>query len=517
MLTKLTDFEHLVVSNNEQLRRYLESLLKEQPHTQRSWLYENTKPEEVLESWMQILADLENGSDYEKEVFRFDTAQLSKWGPQGGHPPIRDVMTVVKQGFGNFSPPKGFKYVHWFAAKGDFQSQFSWGASLRPASYKAVVDDMRARDVLESNSGWPDFARRNLPKVKQHAVRDAESGRWQTFPAIALFRNYNQKLRLVWMFPMAANLVEGSFTQPLQRHVLQRDPEFFSPWIGFEAVRALVTKAYASGKYLAASDFASTDAHFRWATTKQVFDVVRLVFQSRYERPLYASLKRMHTIPLIIGPNEQLTGNHGVSSGSNWTNLIETLFDWIFSHYVAMSNDNYRGLCAIGDDMCWVSDHYDESFSVDLERLGKDVGQEIKADKTTNNRDSVKFLQRLFQRGYLLPDGRCRAVYSTVRALKSSIYPERFHNPRLWSSDMFCARQFMILENCCDHPLFEEFVRFVCKGQRDLVPFAKKTNAELARIHRESKLLPGLNPTYNQEKRDRSFGDFQSIQLARSL
>lgn len=228
----------------------------------------------------------------------------------------------------------------------------------------------------------------------------------------------------------------------------------------------------------------------------------------------------MHTIPLIIGPDEKMTGSHGVSSGSNWTNFIETVFDWIFSFYVYEelgTSHGYMGLYAIGDDMSWWRDSYEESFSKNLERLGKTAGQDIKAEKTTNDQDKVKSLQRLFIRGYNRPDGKIRGVYSTIRALKSSVYPERFHDPRKWSSDMFCARQFMILENCVDHPLFEEFVKFVCAGQRDLVPFAKLSKSQLERILRKTRLLPGLNPTYNQEKRDRSFADFESIRIASKL
>lgn len=520
MMTKLTKQEREIVSSNDNLHRYLESLLIGRKATPRSWLYEQISPEEVLSNWKTNLSALEKGSTEEQKVYQFDTSQEAKWGPQGEVAPISDLMDIVTGGFGVSPIPKAFKSREWALAKQELTSHLLHAGirNLRPASYQHVVDDMRARDTLESNSGWPMFQRRNIPEVKESSIRDAESGVWKDYPAIALFRNYNLKTRLVWMFPMAANLVEGSYFQVLQSALINKGFTFLAPWIGFDAVRNLVGTTYHASKAIAASDFSKTDEHFKVYSSLEVFDVLAPLFQARYRIGLRESLEHMHTIPLIVGPDKKLVGSHGVSSGSNWTNFVETIFDWIFSiHAANVLKGGYSGLYAIGDDMSWVSDRYDESFASDLERLGKDVGQQIKSEKTTNELDSVKSLQRLFQRGYNRPDGEIRAVYSTIRALKSSVYPERFHDPRRWSSDMFCARQYMILENCVDHPLFEEFVQFVVRGQKDLVPFAKKTESQLDRILRETKLLPGLNPTYNQERRGYSLAEFQSINIARTL
>lgn len=521
MIEKLPEEILAVISHNQQLERYLGSLSETVPHTKRSWLYESLEPDDVLNEWMNHLDRLQQGDTFEKEVFQFDTSQIEKWGPQGGHPPVQEVLqSVVLPTFESNSPyfQLGTDKV-W--NKSLLTVQAGWmkvcgQRTLRPASYKHVVDDMRARDTLESNSGFPDFTRRNNPAVVNRAIAAAQSGEWDRYPAILLFRNYNNKLRMVWMFPMAANLEEGSYFQPLQSAMINAKRSFYAPWTGFEAVRSLVDQAYKSGLYVAASDFSATDEHFQWEATNEVESCLQRVFQQRYTQGFMYTLQRMHQIPLIISPTEWITGDHGVSSGSNWTNFVETVFDEIFAGYVQRSG-GYSGLYAIGDDMAWVSKRYDPDFQTKLAEMGLLAGQEIKADKTNNYPDKVKSLQRLFQRGYNRPDGIIRAVYPTIRALKSSIYPERFHKPKLWNSDMFCARQYMILENCVDHPLFEDFVQFVVKGQRDLIPFAKKSSSELREITRKSKLIPGLNTTYNQEKRDSSLEFFQSIQYARTL
>nr|UAW00360.1 MAG: RNA-dependent RNA polymerase [Porcine picobirnavirus] len=525
--TKLQPNQLEVIQANDGLKLYLSGLLSGHNATPRSSLYNiegKTKmlePDEILAEWKKILQRLEHGSSFEQNVFQFDLAQEAKWGPQGQVAPIADLMDeVVLPTFEQKEYPSAFSSDEWNLAK---RRTIMWlhrngCVGLSPVPYKRVVDDMRARDTLESNSGWPLFTKRSKPEVIAQSHEEAENGLWKTYPAIALFRNYNRKTRLVWMFPMSANLVEGSFFQPLQSILMRSEfaGQFLAPWTGFEQVRDIVTATYNKGCVIAASDFSSTDAHFQLATSMEVYDVISQCFQPRFREQLKESIQYMHEIPLVVSSTTMLVGEHGVSSGSNWTNFIETIFDWILAEYVAIKG-GYSGLYAIGDDMSWYHSTYDESFSEMLASIGKDVGQEIKAEKTTNDPDKVKSLQRLFQQGYVRPDGKLRAVYSTVRALKSLVYPERFHSPKVWSKDMEAIRAFMILENCVDHPLFEEFCKFVASGDPHLREFAHYSSSKQAQLFRQSKLVPGLNPTYNQEKRDSSLSQFTSVKFISEL
>lgn len=537
--TKLHQEQLDVISNNNGLKMYLSGLSKGKASTPRSNLYNlpgKTKllePDEILAQWMEILRSLEKTGGFSKNVFQFDSHQLEKWGPQGGVPPIDDILDeIVYPTFsGSDNNPSAFGTQEWQQAKRNVAKLMhnAGCVGLAPVPYQRVVDDMRARDTLESNSGWPLFTRRNKPEVIKQSIEAAENGLWKTYPAIALFRNYNRKTRLVWMFPMSANLVEGSFFQPLQSILMKSDylpaKRFLSPWTGFEAVREVVTGIYQHSHNMcwtiAASDFSSTDAHFQLRTSMEVYDVLASCFQERYRSALLESIQYMHTIPLLIGSDRMLTGEHGVSSGSNWTNFIETIFDWILSEYmsiITLGNRKVtwtRGLYAIGDDMTWFYEGFDSEFDDFLEEVGASVGQQIKAEKTTNHPDNVVSLQRYFQRGIVRPDGQICAVYSTVRALKSLVYPEKFHKPTLWSKDMEAIRAIMILENCVDHPLYTNFVEFVVAGDPYLVEFCKKSPSQQQKLFRRSKLMTGLNTTYNQEKRDSSIERFATVKFIR--
>lgn len=529
--TKLHQNELDIIQANAGMKMYLRGLSEGKSFTPRSSLYnisgktEMLEPDTILKRWQSKLKALENGSDFEQEVFQFDSRQLEKWGPQGGVAPIKELLDeIVAPTFERRPVPEAFSSSEWSQAK-DFVTRKLLQAgckSLRPAPYKHVVDDMRARDTLESNSGWPLFTRRNKPEVITQSIEEAENGLWKTYPAIALFRNYNRKTRLVWMFPMSANLVEGSFFQPLQSILMKSEEasKFLSPWTGFEKVRELVTESYAANMCIAASDFSSTDAHFQLRSSMEVYDVLAPCFQPKYRALLKESIQYMHHIPLVVSATTEIVGEHGVSSGSNWTNFVETIFDWIFSEYVRLKQGHYSGLYAIGDDMSWVvqQSHYDDNFAAVLEDYGKAVGQIIKAEKTTNDRDKVKSLQRLFQRGYLQETTKqVRAVYPTIRALKSLVYPERMHPQKLWSKDMAAMRAIMILENCVDHPLYEEFVKFVAAGDPHLQEFAHYSSKRLEAAARKSKLVPGLNTTYNQERRDSALSEFETLKVLRSL
>lgn len=456
------------------LKLYLNNLAIGRPATPRSWLYEQTAPDDVLTAWLSELERVKKLDNGEK-VFHFDTSYLKKWGPQGQVAPLAELMDTVKASYNLEGSPKPsvFNSALWqeakrlavaylIKAKGIYKT-------LRPRALEKVVDDMAARDTLSSNSGFPSFTRRNNAFVRDRAIRDARSGKAYEYPAIVLFRNYKQKTRMVWMYPMSMNLIEGQFTQPLKQALMESSDDFFAAWRGFDHVKKFVTETYEANNLLSASDFSHTDEHFTKFITLEVYDVIKYAFQEQYWPALKRSLLHVNQISLLIGHNQLLVGEHGVSSGSNWTNDMETYFDFIAEIYLQLLKLVYKRGVAIGDDVSHVLKTFNPDFADEAAQVYQSMGLDVNSDKVTNEVDSVKFLQRLFVKGYYSSESDgdpslLRGVYSTVWALCTSIFPEKFHSPKLWSKRMFATRQFMILENCVDHPLFHDFVKFICAG-----------------------------------------------------
>lgn len=516
-----------VIKRSAGLRLYLNNLNKGRAATPRSWLYENKAADDVLASWLVELEKVKT-IEHGDLVYQYDISRKKKWGPQGAVPPLAELMDTIKASYNREGTPKPsvFNSSLWKQAKANVVRKWfiqrSLYKKLRPRALAKVVDDMASRDTLSSNSGFPSFTRRNNPWVKAKAIRDAESGKAYEYPAIVLFRNYKQKTRMVWMYPMSMNLVEGSYTQPLKEALTSLGLDFLSPWRGYEDVKLVCTYQYDKGHFMSASDFSHTDEYFtRWMMF-EVYDVIKWAFQEKYWPGLKKSMLHVNSIPLLIGEDSIIYGDHGVSSGSNWTNDVETYMDRICEEYMLLKDVVNQTGIAIGDDVNHFSTCY---YSKLADRLAKEytaIGFDVNAEKVTNERDYVIFLQRLMVRGYY-SEFNCfggkvlRGIYSTVWALCTSLYPEKFHSPKLWSKKMFATRQFMILENCIDHPLFKEFVKFVCDGNRYLYEFAMLSNDNLLKAQRKSHLIPGFNPTYNQEKRNKSLAEFESIRIAREL
>jgi hypothetical protein len=510
-ISKLDDAQAEIVRSNDGLANYLQNLEIGRKATPHSWLYENEDPAVTLKRWMRKLKKLENGSDAERIIYAFDCKQLEKYGWQGEVPPIKEAIKVE-----SFQEQYELTHTDVPAVPPLTDVIRIPRKSVRLRSYNHVVDDMSTRDTLTTNSGWDKFTKRST--VVPESIEDAETGVAYTYPAIILFRNYHQKLRVVWMYPMSMNLLEYRITQPLQE-AIQKVTQYVTPWKGFEDVKQRFTVLWNKHPYAFGGDTTAMDAHMQLPQLSAVADSCESV--TKDARYLRDTLLHVAKIDIVIGLNSIIKDQeHGIASGSGWTQLSETIFQMLVYHSYLKEkriDDTVESGMGIGDDYVWFFDRQPDSE--DIVKFWEKFGLPGKPEKQSNDEHTCTFLQRLFIKGYYSYDDKAvlGGVYPTIRALSSLLMPEKFHNPKDWNSDMFCARTYMILENTVDHPLFEEFVKFVVAGQKDLLPFAKYSDSELDEVQRKARLLPGLNPSYNTEKRNKPLSSFSSIRYARTL
>lgn len=527
-----------------------------------------------------------------QRIWDLEESQIKKYGPQGGHPPMSEVweeiygesFTDMPDGLFNMfadaymghyasnilqHEPVGsadflrtlpaladsvayrlasYDVQQMLAISGldvddpakfilavtmtveDFRKNRVW--NLHAANPTSVVTDLLAEGKLSTNSGFPLFSTRKNPNVIKGSLVAVMTGEYVWYPAIPLFRYYNGKLRGVWMYPFAVNIAEATVVRPFMRAVQNSklvENGFFAPWKGFDAVKRLISKKYESkSEYIAATDYSSTDKHFNLSFSLICAFVMAATFKNEDRVKVFANVLRMHTIPLVISKEEMLVGPHGVASGSEETNLIETIGGALMGNYeFLLSDKNATGLYGIGDDMSHTvkASVKPEDFISFISGVGAQINQEIKAEKVTADFDYVKSLQRLMQRGYYVPgeNSLVRAVYPTVRALKSIVYPERYHkkatdeegNLDPYDKYDFCSRVYQILENTCDHPMFHEFVAYVISGNVELVKFAMMDDTNINHYYDRSKRLSGLTDTYNIEYAERQMSQFLSIEAAR--
>jgi hypothetical protein len=489
--------------------------------TPHSWLYETKDADQVLKDWIEIMKAANNKTEFGEEFNSFDLKQIEKFGPQGGIPPInsKECWEVVEPMYtsSTFDDPDALK--EWFPKANEFGRKLFGDQALRhrPLSPESVVKDMARRDTLTTNSGFPRFTRRF--KTQRDEIKDAKSpfALPLNYPAVVLFRYYYGKLRPVWMFPMATNLVEAGYALVIQNCIAQSPLEwvrdYCTPWLGFEHVKSVLTKQWPDEAVISGGDTTKMDAHMRRAQISLVYEIVKWLFQERYWDGLRLSLMYVNEIDLLWslddGKYTVIKGTHGLASGSSWTQLTETVLQ-LFMAYVAGTHGQ-----GIGDDFYWLPGMQADDLVDHLERFGLPANPA----KQSVEKTSLTFLQRYFHQGFFSRESSTTlgAYYPTIRALGSMLWPEKFHNPDVWNSDMFCIRNYMIMENCVDDPCFDEFVRFVTRGHKDLIPFAKKTAAELNAVQSSARKVSGLFPNYNQEKLRKPLSSFEAIRLARTL
>lgn len=510
---KIGRTEQDIISANNGLSLYLSNLSKGRPMTEHSWLYEKEDSQTTLERWIPIMEAANNKTSFGEEFNSFDLTQVKKFGPQGGIPPIdsKEVWEVIEPLYSPTEYDSDDALQQWFDVADEFGTKvFRTLHRATPLPFESVVKDMSRRDTLTTNSGYPRFTRRM--KTQHEEMQDARAGVAYDYPAIVLFRYYYAKLRPVWMFPMSTNLIEASFALKIQSE-LACSPlfwvrEYCTPWLGFEYVKSTLTKQW-TGQQIDSGDTTKMDAHMRPAQLELVYRVVRHLFQEKYWAELRRSIMHITTIDLLIGPDTKLVGLHGLASGSSWTQLSETVLQLLMAYAARVRGQG------IGDDFIWISNMSDSELVDWLAQFGLPANPK----KQVVASDHSSFLQRYFHQDFFSrEDARVLgAYYPTIRALGSMLMPEKFHKAKDWNSDMFCIRNFTILENCVDDPSFGEFVAFVTKGHRDMIPFAKQRAAELNRIQRTARSLSGLFPNYNQEKLTKPLSSYASIAVARDL
>lgn len=513
-IIELTEHEKEVVEQNTSLSSYLAGLNRGRPATPHSWLYENESADTTLQRWLSKLKTANESSRFGKEFTQFDLKQVEKFGPQGEIPPVhsKECMEVIEP---LFSPELGDNELalqkYFLQTKAFARAVFGPRLMTKiPLSFEHVVDDMRERDTLNTKSGWPRNAVRST--VQAESIEDARSGVAYTYPAIALFRHYNGKLRPVWMTPMSMNLIEFSFANVIQ-DALRASPaewvrQHLSPWEGYEDVKSTLTKQW-RGQTIVGGDTTKMDAHMRPAQLRLFYELVKWLFQRDQWDSLYRSIMHVTDIPLVISATEKIVGTHGLASGSGWTQLSETVLVMFLAWLMGADGQG------IGDDFYVLKDLTADEIVKWLWLFLLPANP----SKQTVSKFYLDFLQRRNRLGFFSRDNPSilGGYYPTIRALNSSLWPERFHKPELWSSDMFCVRQYMILENTVDDPCFPVFLPFVVHGQKDLIAFAKQKAGAIDAAWRKSKMLPGLNPSYNQEKREKPLSSFTAIRWAAKL
>jgi hypothetical protein len=174
----------------------------------------------------------------------------------------------------------------------------------------------------------------------------------QEYPCVVFTRTQEGgKTRTVWGYPLADTLEEARFYRPLLGY--QRTLSWRSALAGPDAIDKkvgnMILKSRESGRTLLSIDFSKFDQTVKSTLQELSFQYIKDLFQAGdSRRSLDTIARRFNTIGLVT-PEGVWYGQHGVPSGSTFTNEVDSIAQYIVASEFLDDMDLFD---IQGDDGC---------------------------------------------------------------------------------------------------------------------------------------------------------------------
>lgn len=453
-----------LVSDFTKVNNFFDRVERGQNEDYRTPFFNEAARDEILSNWydqMEYLLAKEHISipgllDFEEEM-------KSKVGPLSVMKPLSERMEDIEA---------YYKLINAKSIPIDSKAILSFitsikGIKITPYNFEETINNMR----LSTNSGIPFFTRRNKVVYQTKVILN----QGQYYIAILGWRGQeggpdveDVKQRVVWMFPLAVNVRELSVYTPLIK--AWQANNINSAYIGNTAVEMKITKCFDTkgDDYVVGTDFSKFDQHFNYDLQNAAEQCLNYMLPDQKGKEwLREVFPIKYEIPIAISANKMLTGKHGMGSGSGGTNFDECCAHSCLQHEVAIHHGQVLNPYsnAYGDDGYLT---YPGIKVEDVIESYTSHGQEMNVDKQFVSKDSAIYLRRYFHMSYRNNKSIMLGIYSTCRALGRLMGQERFYRyeKEVDYAKYLTLRAWSIIENCNNHPLFDEFVKYVIKGDK---------------------------------------------------
>jgi len=448
--------------------------------------YQDVEDDKIIQSIEEILSTC----DLTPELRKIEDSNISKFGPR----------SLAKK----WEERKESLYDYFNKEDVDSSGEFkSANGRLRISSIDKSVQQL----VKASNAGLPYMQKKGL--ILEQAKSDYRKNLFQ-YPCVLFTRTQEQgKTRNVFGYPIADTLFEYSFYIPYLRY--EKTLPFRSALIGPDAVDAAITlmlSRLTPDKVVLCVDFSSFDASVTPQLSHNAFVSISNLFQTHDANLLYSLYRRFCTIG-IYTPDGELSGPHGVPSGSAFTNAIDSLVQFQCSGMLPHE-------CQIqGDDGVYIVSRNDHDLL--LERFDS-AGLKVNRDKS-NSFDTKEaiYLQRYYHPNYLSRMGGLGGVYAIARAMLRIKYLERwtdFEQVGIEGADFFSLRTISILENCKHHPGFAKVVKLAHSFDKFGLNFTGQGLKAYSRSQ-ESKTRAGVFNQYGSL--EKGINRFETMKILKTL
>jgi hypothetical protein len=406
--------------------------------------------EENYGRYVQVLSETDFAT-----VNEIEADEAAKFGPFSLRAPYGDRRELVYEYFSQ----AGFTGDYGRLLKAFDKVSLLVSSPLNALSLEEAYQQM----PNGTNLGLPFFSRQDEFRVEYlNRAKSFDKAGYEgchLYPAIIGWRGQPKgkypKQRTVWMMDHVETIIGLSIQIPVLQALRGKDE--FVAWNDLGTVDSYITDVISNAKQpIISADFSGYDMNLSYDLVHLSFDLLRNWFTPKWHKRLdFLESEFLHVG--LLTPEGILEGREaGVPSGSALTNLIDSLAQLLFWHYVL--EDNIQFITVLGDDGVVVPS---TSIGIsDITELAmKDFGMKVSADKGMVSSDQVMFLQRTHLAGYTI-DGVMRGIRSGVRTFNGIMHMESInHWPRGVIKYMLSARSIMQLENAAWHPNFHKLVQ----------------------------------------------------------
>jgi len=273
-------------------------------------------------------------------------------------------------------------------------------------------------------------------RMKQNGDRSFDPSKMRFPPCLAGQRGHmseidTPKTRLVWIYPAEMLTVEG-FYAPLMYRDFMNDPN--SPMLNGKSSQRLYTEwscGLREGETLYGLDFSAFDSSVPAWLIRVAFNILKqnvnfATFEGKpvgkrdaqkWKNVWDAMVWYFVSTPILMPDGRMFRKSKGVPSGSWWTQMIDSVVNYILVDYLAACQGvEIRNLKVLGDDSAFrTGDDFDLEVA---ENSSGELGMKLNADKCERTEDpsDFKLLGTKFKDGH--------AYRETSEWFKFAIYPE---------------------------------------------------------------------------------------------
>lgn len=441
-----------------ELYNYLDHLKYGQSEVFRTPFWNKAPMPSVVKEWMKVVLKHDLNSKM-PGLLEVELEQSKKVGPYSVIPPSAKRMDTLME---YWEPVEGDVAISDFALK---QVEAMFPSDLTLWERDRVVEEMR----LNTSAGLPYYMKR------RKALTIYEQTNWEQFyPFMAIWGTRvqpggpsvaDEKVRSVFMMPFHLNVEEGAYYYPLLEYEQKANLPFAINDLRWTEKRITSMFDTKPAKQLVVNtDFTGFDQHFREPMQNGAHRILSHAFSGAEEK-INKSFWYKYQLPLLISKDKAIFGKHGMGSGSTGTNPDENLSHKALQFEAAeeAGEELHPDSLVLGDDGILTF----KGITADaVMKTYTKHGLVMNESKQYVSSNSAKYLQRYYHVSYRDKEGIMLGVYPSFRALGRLLAQERFHNPKFWGPREVTLRALSIMENCNNHPLFEEFIQFVLKGDK---------------------------------------------------